>query len=125
MAKRIVDKVKMAIDTFIERQPKATLRTMKNIVSEFDGIPTNIVDPETGNLNFDILGRLIAIGVQQVDHSITLEDVEDNIDMDNLHGAMQAATNFITMTLPPGLVPDEMLEVEESEGEDSESEVKN
>lgn len=115
---------KAAIEKFCTDKPKASLRTMKEIVSEFDGIPTNIVDVESGNLNFDVLGRLIAIGVRQVEPTVTNEQVEELVDMDNLHEAMQAATNLITMEIPEGVIPDEMLDAPDP-AEDTEGDSKN
>lgn len=100
-------KVEEAVARFIAEKPKATLKSLKLIVSEFNGLPTKVIDEE-GNIDFDTVGTLITIGVQQIDNSVTTDEVENAINMDNLQEALQAATNFIMMTIPAGVIPPEM-----------------
>ena len=112
---------KAAIDKFINDTPKAKLKSMKRIMSEFDGLPTQITD-DTGALQFDTIGKLIIVGMQQIDPTLTDDEAEDAIDMDNLQQAIQATTYFMTMTVPEGVIPPEMStaaeESEETEGDE-------
>lgn len=100
-----LDKARQALDVFLETRPKATLRSMKEIFTAFNGIPSQIADEE-GNLDFDKVGDLITIGVRQIDNSVTAEEILTVVDLDNLQEAILAATNFMTMTIPEGIVPD-------------------
>jgi hypothetical protein len=114
-------KAKAALETFITTKPKASLRSMKEIVSVFNGIPNRIADEE-GNLDFDAIANLIAIGVRQIDNTVTADEVESVVNMDNIQEAIQAATNFMTMTVPEGVVPvdaeDKADDQEPAEGTD-------
>jgi len=111
-----LEKARKALRVFVETKPKATLRSMKEIVAAFSGIPSRIADEE-GNLDFDKIGSIITIGVRQIDYTVTADEVETVVDLDNLQEALVAATNFMTMTVPEGVVPD--LTGDEEETPDS------
>lgn len=117
--KTTILRAQVAIDKFINETPKAKLKSMKRIISEFDGLPTQITD-ESGTLQFDTIGKLITIGMQQIDPTLTDEEAEDVIDMDNIQAAIQATTHFMTMRVPDSVIPPEMSEAAEEETEGDE-----
>lgn len=107
------DNVRVAIKRFLEEKPKATLRSMKKIMSEFNGTPSLVIEDENGvkSTDYEAFEKMLYIGAQQIDHSLTedaLETIQDIIDMDSLQDAMAAVMDFMRMTISPAVIPQGM-----------------
>ena len=100
--------IKAAIMEVIEKRPKATLRTLKAI-GDAEGDITTAVLMDDGKLDYGRIATLFCYAAQQVNPSVTVDDVLDAIDLDMLGDAMGAITNFYAIRIPEGVIPKEML----------------
>jgi len=122
MAGQKKDKDRAAIEEAIQRvlveQPKATLRSLKDISAEYDGIPTNLTD-ENGNINYQLVAEMLAKAARRLGGSdVTTDNVLDIVDLDTVMDGLSAVTAFLTIRIPDGLVPPEMLSDASTEGQD-------
>ena len=98
------ERARIAVAKFLDDTPKATLKTMKTIITRFGDIPSKIIGDD-GALEYNIISQLIFAGVSQIDQAVTQDEMENAIDMGNIEKAIKATTYFLQMRISDALVP--------------------
>jgi hypothetical protein len=93
---------KSTVLTLLDRQnpDKANIGTLIEIIKELGKIPDTFTLSESVELDFELVAKINWYAAKQQGSEITLEEVKQKMDLDNIFELLEYGKSFLTITVP-------------------------